>query len=209
MFSLYGPVYRVLSFLYRCLLLNLLYIAFCIPLITVPPATAGLFSVARKLVYKDEPPLLKTFWLSFKENIVQSWIAAIVFAVVGIVTWNDYRFFLTVHTGFSTVGAVVLGIASLFVLSTLMHVFPLMVHMKLKTSTLFMYAMKLNLIKPYLTLSNLLVLCAWFLVSTHVSILIVALFFSISALATYWTVDQKFKVILVLQDRNSSPGEQP
>jgi hypothetical protein len=113
-----------------------------------------------------------------------------------------------VHTEFSTLGLIVMGIITLFALSTLTHVFPLMAHVRLKTSQLFLYAVKLNLLKPYLTLLNLVALWVWFSLSIHhaLSILMITLFFSISAVVTYWVVDQKFKTIVALQNGDDTPA---
>ncbi|WP_369125195.1 DUF624 domain-containing protein [Alicyclobacillus fastidiosus] len=68
MFSLNGPVYRILSIFSRYLLLNILFLISCIFIVTIPPATAGLFAMTRKYSNQEEPPLCRTFWHEFKRT---------------------------------------------------------------------------------------------------------------------------------------------
>lgn len=200
MFSMDGGIYRTLSFLYRCMMLNLLFIVSSIFIVTIPPATAGLFAVTRKFIGGDEPPIFRTFWSAFRENLKQSYVVGIVFLLVGLIVWVDLRVFAVKHWAFGGAAALVLMFIALFAASTLMHIFPLMVHINQTTRHLFTNAIRLNFLKPYLSLLILAASIAWFFVAARFTILFVILFFSIWAYLVYWAVNMKFKAILALQE---------
>jgi uncharacterized membrane protein YesL len=61
---------------------------------TLVPATAAMFSVARKWVTGDEDvPLIKTFFRGYKENYVQSMLGGIVFLLLVVILYVNYRFY--------------------------------------------------------------------------------------------------------------------
>lgn len=199
MLSLDGFIYKTLSFLYRCMILNLLYLLSCIFVITIPPATAALFAVVRKSVYNEEPSIFRTYWRAFRENIVKSWVVAAVYIVLGAIVYLDFRILQLRHGLVQTAGITILAILVIFLTCTLTHIFPLMVHTTQSTTSLFSNALKMNMIRGHLTLINLVILALWFFIATRFSILFFILFFSLSAYTIYWTVDQKFKSILAVQ----------
>ncbi len=58
--------------------LNLLYIVFCIPIVTIGPATAGLIKVARNYSQERSCFMFHDFWKAFKSNFKQSFVVGIV-----------------------------------------------------------------------------------------------------------------------------------
>lgn len=70
-------------------ILNLLYILFCIPVITAGAAMTAKYYVAMKIVRGEEPSVFKSFWKSFRENFRQStliWLGAIL--LVAFLVWD-------------------------------------------------------------------------------------------------------------------------
>ena len=59
---------------WKLLVLNLLYAAFCIPIVTFGPATAALTHVMRKFVLGQPIFVFHEFWTAFKKNFRQSFI---------------------------------------------------------------------------------------------------------------------------------------
>lgn len=99
---------------------------------TLFPATAAMFTVARKWVAGEEDvSLLKTFFKGYKENYVQSMIGGIVFILIVAIIFVNYRFY-------GTQGGVlrilsVFFIAFMFVIAAAaFNFFSIMVHLHMK-----------------------------------------------------------------------------
>lgn len=57
--------------------LNLLYILFCLPVVTIGPATAGLICVLRNMANEQPVFLFSDFWDAFKTNWKQSFLYSV------------------------------------------------------------------------------------------------------------------------------------
>jgi uncharacterized membrane protein YesL len=75
---------RFLDKICEFLLLNFLWVLFCLPVFTIFPATAAMFGVVRSWLKKEEPGLTKMFLTLFKENFKQSFILGIVWTLIGL-----------------------------------------------------------------------------------------------------------------------------
>lgn len=77
-----------LRLLWDLIVVNLLWILFCIPIITMGPATCALFSVTMKLPSGENVPIVKEFLhavcSNFKQGIVHGLAAAALLVVAGV-----------------------------------------------------------------------------------------------------------------------------
>lgn len=88
---------------------NLLWILFCIPVITIPPATFALYHVAQKWVKEEGEGLTKEFFRGLRLYFGRSYLYSFVFLVIGTsVVWyakeamdGQEGLFLTVGLGFA------------------------------------------------------------------------------------------------------------
>lgn len=205
MFSLDGPLYRVLTFLYRLMVMNLLYLVSCIFIITIPAATAALFATVRKSVQHEEPAILRTYLRAMKENLFQSYVVFAFLLVAFFILWLDLRVLTTLHHfALKDVSLVLLYIVGFIVLSTAMNIFPLMVHLNQSTKQLFSNALKLNFVKPYLTFANLIVQAAWFLITSRELILVFGFYFSVCAYMVYFVANQRFKALSMVHEEQGT-----
>ena len=62
---------------WKLIQLNFLYILFCLPVVTIGPATAGMTYVLRNFANEQHSFLFSDFWDSFKSNFKQSFIYSI------------------------------------------------------------------------------------------------------------------------------------
>lgn len=87
LFSMDGPIYRFCNFISDLFILNLFWMIFSLPIVTIGASTTALFYVWGKWLRKDNVYLFKDFWKSFKENFKQATIIWIIllclFAIVG------------------------------------------------------------------------------------------------------------------------------
>ena len=72
-----SPAMRFLSNLKDLVFLNLIWLVFCIPIVTVGPATTAMYMVARKMVRGDAPRVWPTFFKEFKECFVKSFLISL------------------------------------------------------------------------------------------------------------------------------------
>ncbi len=80
-----GPVFTFLSKLADLFWLNLLFIICCIPVITIGASTTALYYVTLKMAKDEEGYITRSYFKSFKENIVQAtaiWLGILVAAVI-------------------------------------------------------------------------------------------------------------------------------
>ncbi len=76
--------FRILSTrFWSLILLNLLYILFCIPLLTIGPATAGMVKVLRNWSRREHAFIWGDFWETFRVNFKQSFIVGL----INLISW--------------------------------------------------------------------------------------------------------------------------
>ena len=101
--------------------LNLLYIVFCIPIVTIGPATAGLIKVARNYSQERSCFMFHDFWKAFKSNFKQALVIGLVDIILAI--WAVYM--VVFYYNFSLyydIGKVLLVVSiSLMLVVFLMH----------------------------------------------------------------------------------------
>lgn len=82
MFSLVQTIYNFLDKLSKIFFLNLIFILFCLPIVTIGASTAALFKVSMLLTEDYESNLFRNFWNAFKENWKQGTILFLLHAFV-------------------------------------------------------------------------------------------------------------------------------
>ena len=84
LFSLDNPFWRSLNTVADMLILNLLYVACCLPVITIGAATSALYSVSMKLADKNEDVYVaRHFFKAFASNFKQATLIWLIFLAVG------------------------------------------------------------------------------------------------------------------------------
>lgn len=77
-----NAVMRALSKIFDVGWLSLIYIVFCIPVVTIGAATTSLYYVSAKVLRHDRSYVWTEFWRSFKQNFVPATIMWLIFAAV-------------------------------------------------------------------------------------------------------------------------------
>jgi uncharacterized membrane protein YesL len=73
-------------------ILNFLFLLFCIPIVTIGTSITALYSVTIKMASNEESYLFKSFILSFKRNFTQSTIVWFVMLAAGFILLADVYF---------------------------------------------------------------------------------------------------------------------
>ncbi|GIQ63065.1 hypothetical protein PACILC2_16330 [Paenibacillus cisolokensis] len=110
-----------------------LFISAVVAPFTLFPATAAMFTVARKWVMGEvDVPLFRTFFRGYKENYVQSMVGGILYALLFVILIIDFRVYLNGMTSLQLISYVFLGL--MFVLAvSLFNFFSMVVHYHMKT----------------------------------------------------------------------------
>lgn len=162
-------------------LLNLLYIVFCIPIITFGPATAGLIKVTRNYSQERSCFMLHDFWKTFKTTFKQSFPMGLI--DLFLVIWSGVMIsFYYQMSLLHSYGKVLLVIAiSLLLIIFLMHlyIYLLIVSTNLKlrqiiknSFLLISIAIKPTLITFFSAIGILIALILFILTATGIGLLI-------------------------------------
>jgi len=125
-------------------LLNLLWILFSLPIITVFPATSAMFAILKDWKEDKHIPILSSFLSYFKKYFTQSFLTGLLFFGGFCLLYLDYLFIQELSTFMRIIVFSTILLISIVILFTGIYYFPVMVQHKLpfkKTIKLsFMYS---------------------------------------------------------------------
>lgn len=126
-FSIDSPAYRFMFRAAELSLLNILCLICCLPVVTIGPAISALYSVAMKLARDEAPPLIRSFFLAFRDNFRQALPVWLVQLLLGVILVGDILYCLEIQQDGLT-GKIMLGtsvlVAALFLMMS-QYLFPL------------------------------------------------------------------------------------
>lgn len=106
LFNVNNPLMRALSKLFDIGWLSLIYVVFCVPLVTIGAATTSLYYVSAKVLRKDRGYVWSEFWHSFKLNFKPATLMWLIFAAIyGLLYFNLTTFNTSNAAGGYLVGA--------------------------------------------------------------------------------------------------------
>ena len=106
LFNVNNPIMRALSKLFDIGWLSLIYVVFCVPLVTIGAATTSLYYVSAKVLRKDRGYVWSEFWHSFKLNFKPATLIWLIFAAIyGLLYFNLTTFNTSNAAGGYLVGA--------------------------------------------------------------------------------------------------------
>jgi len=89
LFQLNSPLFKFLSRAVDIVILNLLFLLFCIPIITIGTSITALYSVTIKMTRNEENYIFKSFISSFKRNFTQSTLVWFILLASGFILLAD------------------------------------------------------------------------------------------------------------------------
>ncbi|MBM7605290.1 putative membrane protein YesL [Metabacillus crassostreae] len=91
-------IQRILEILTAFFFLNMLWIIFCLPIITIFPSTMTMFSIVRRWKLNEiDYDVAKLFFSEFKENARKYFMLGVVWLIFGILLIIDYFFIITIQ----------------------------------------------------------------------------------------------------------------
>lgn len=128
-FSHEGALFRITERMGNLILLNLLYLLFCIPVVTIGPATAALHYVTLKYAADEEDRVWAPFIHSFRQNLKQGMIVGVITTVVGVfLAFDLYWIYQMVSAGqaFDKVVLILVSLACIVYLMMTAYIYPLL-----------------------------------------------------------------------------------
>lgn len=91
-FSTDNPVMVTLSRIFDMIWVSLIFLVFCIPLITIGDAITSLYYVCTKVIRHGEGYVWREFWRSFKQNFKQSTIYWLIIVFIYFLLWWNINY---------------------------------------------------------------------------------------------------------------------
>ena len=132
-------IMRALSKLFDMGVLTLIYLVFCIPIVTIGAATTSLYYVSAKVLRHNRSYIWTEFWRSFKMNFLQSTIVWVIVAIVSVLLVFNMQI-VGVTDAASSKGGYLAGvyIAMLFIVICIScYIFPFISRFSMKLSQIF------------------------------------------------------------------------
>ena len=122
-------MFRITERLTNLVVLNLLYLVFCIPIVTIGPATAALHYVTLKYAANEEDRVWAPFIHSFSQNLKQGILVGLIATAVGVfLAFDLYWIYQMVNAGqaFDKVVLVLVSLACIVYLMMTAYIYPLL-----------------------------------------------------------------------------------
>jgi uncharacterized membrane protein YesL len=150
--------YQMINIIANFFLLSILWLLMCLPVVTIFPATAGLFAVVREWLTKRNTQLFSLFFRYFKENFKQSFFLSIIWALCILIFYIDFMFTKQLPPTMKQIFLIVLLIVGTLFTFTSIYLFPVMVQYKSNVKRLIKAAFILSIGNLPLTLLCLFIL---------------------------------------------------
>ena len=89
-FNLDGPVFVWLNRIADIMILNIIFLVFCIPVVTIGASFTAMSYVTLKMSEGKEGYIIRSFWKSFRQNFRQSTIMWLILAAFGALLGVDF-----------------------------------------------------------------------------------------------------------------------
>lgn len=123
LFAYDGIVSRFLQKFWKCIILGLVFLAGCIPVVTVGTSFTAMYYAMQKNVMEERGRLLEEYWRGFKGNFKQSVLTQLVFMALGLWFAEDVYFFYQQMKAGNQLGFLWVLFALVFVLNVLTAVY--------------------------------------------------------------------------------------
>jgi uncharacterized membrane protein YesL len=177
---------------FQFIFLNLLWLLFSLPVITLWPATTAMFGVTRKWVRGEEVSIFSDFKKLFIENFTLSIITGIIWGLFSFILLLDFYFINHLTTVYSLTGLFVFGIAGAIFIMINVYLFPVLVHVKTNWLGVWRNAFNLAISNPFISILNIGIILIVLYLVVKVPILILGLG-SIGAYFLYLSVNSIFQ----------------
>ncbi|MCD8188897.1 MAG: YesL family protein [Clostridiales bacterium] len=129
MFELFTSDNKFIVFLRQLadiILLNLIFLLFCLPVVTIGASLASLYALMRQEVEEKEPHLMSEFWKAFKANLKPSLPLWLPMLVIGVLLWFDVQLMQNATGTLAPVLSALVMVAEVLYVFVLSYLFPML-----------------------------------------------------------------------------------
>ena len=124
LFRIDSPFMNAMTKLFDLIALNLIFLLCCLPIVTIGASCTALHTVTLKMAAGDEPPILKCFFLAFRDNWKQATLTWLLLLAAGAFLYVDLLIAAQGGTGGLAMKCV-FGFFSILYLLVLLYIFPI------------------------------------------------------------------------------------
>ena len=123
---------------WKLIVINLLYILFCIPIITIGPATAAMTKILRNYAREEHSFIWSDFWNTFKQNFLTGFVVGTIDIIAAFLLWFDLGSYLNMQASsiMVTISLAVIMLSATILLFMNYYIFVMMVTFKLSFAQL-------------------------------------------------------------------------
>lgn len=200
-FNIDAPFWQFMSTLARFTVLNVLFVISCVPVVTIGPAIAALYSTVFAYVDHDDVSLHQEYLRRFKREFVKGFLSSLMFMALAALIIFGFVFWNQVQSDVAYAGLVVLIVATAFVVLSFEYYYPL----QARFENTFARTWKNSLILPWAAFAHTLIVIV-------IDVSFLAIFFfvpfvrAISVIVGFsWIAYAKSLVFLKAFDKFSDP----
>lgn len=155
-----GPLANFLNRLIDLILLNIVWFLCSLPVFTLGASTCAVYEVAMRYAFHENPPILRTFFASFRKNFKKATALFLIFLAAGLFLALDLWCALQWNTSAKFLPVVVILSVAYFYLAVISHVFPVLTYfdtgVKESIRKAFFLSMKNGIFTVFIMVMNLL-----------------------------------------------------
>lgn len=176
--------------------LNLLWILFSLPIITIWPATAAMFGVIRKWLKGEDIGIFSSFKKLFIDNFSISLITGLIWLLLGFIFLMDFYFINRFSFPYQMAGLFLFGISSFLFSMVSVYLFPVIVHLKTGWAGVWRNALVLAISNPINSMINIGIAFAVLFLGSRYPILL----FGLGSIGAYYQYQSVNRIFLKLKE---------
>jgi uncharacterized membrane protein YesL len=150
-----GGFYKLLEWISRLALLNLLWISFSLLGLVIFgffPATVAMFAVVRKwMLGKEDVSIIKTFWTAYKQEFLKSNLLGLIIFLIGTILYIDFQFVNHSTSSLVSVLYIPFFILIFIFICMMFYILPIFVHYDMKISQIIKTSFFVMIMNPLST----------------------------------------------------------
>lgn len=126
LFNMDNAFFRALGKLADLMILNILFIIFSLPIVTIGASWTAMYYVTLKLAENEEGYIIRSFWKSFKQNFKQATVIWLIMLLIGIILVLDLLIMRNASGTVTDVFRIIITATMIVYFIVLTYVFPVL-----------------------------------------------------------------------------------
>ncbi|WP_070000211.1 YesL family protein [Cellulosilyticum sp. I15G10I2] len=178
LFAMDGKLNHFMGQIADLVLLNLLWLIFCIPIVTIGASTTALQYVVLRMARNEESYIFASFFQAFKDNLKQSTIIWGILLLISSILYFDFYFSSHIQVASARIMFIPFALIAFLTVITANYIFPILAYFKNSTKKVFKNSLLMSLAHlPYTLLITAVSLLPVFLLL--IGDLVIAMFINV------------------------------